>query len=134
MTKIGEGRSKLWAIEVVVTGLTTVMLLPVLGLYGMDLAAGTIAPDAEWALAAVVGLVGLWIALLKPDSFYQRRRVMRWAVVAALIISIGALANLVLGGPNGITADLLILGAPVVVAIHQLVRLLRLPMQPRSSL
>lgn len=121
------------AIELVVVGLTTGVLLPVSALYAMDLAAGIISPDLEWALLAALGIFGLWMAVLKPDSFYRERQTVRWGVVAALVASIVALANLVWGSSQSTAPVLmwLILGAPVVVGIHQLVRLTRLQAEER---
>ena len=123
-----ERRGRVWAAEVVVVGITTLMLLPVSCLYAMDLAAGTITPDLEWALAAGLGLFGLWVAVLKSDSFFQKRQGARWGIVISLFVSIVALANLVWGSTQSSAPGLtwLILGAPIVVAIHQLVRLLKL--------
>jgi len=117
-------------IAIVIVGMATITLLPMLLLYGMDFAAGTIAPDAIFALGVAIGLLGIWIALLKPDSIYQRSPAIRWGVIVALIIGIGGLANLAWGsvqvGGTGFGIGLLILLAPVGVALYLLVRLLRL--------
>ncbi len=130
MNTIGERNQALWSIEMLIAGLTTFMLLPMLLLYVLDLAAGTIAPDAMWAFGAAIGLLGIWIALLRPDSTYRRSPPIRWCVIAILIIGIGVLANLAWGsvqrGGMGFGIGLLMMLAPVGVALHQLVRLLRL--------
>lgn len=123
-----ERRGLVWAVEVIVVGITTLMLLPVTCLYAMDLAAGTITPDLEWALAAGLGLFGLWVTVLKGDSFFIKRQGALWGIVISLLVSIFALANLVWGSQQSSAPGLtwLILGAPIVVAVHQLVRLFKL--------
>jgi tetrahydromethanopterin S-methyltransferase subunit C len=127
---IGERNPVLWGIEVLIAALTTVTLLPMLLLYMLDLAAGTIAPDAMFALGAAIGLIGIWLALLRPDSTYQRSALLRWCVIVILIIGTAILANLAWGsvrqGGTGFGIGLLATLAPVGVALHQIVRLLRL--------
>jgi hypothetical protein len=59
MSADAERKSATWVVEVAFAVLLTVELLPVLLLYALDLAAGTVAPDAEKALVAAVGIVGL---------------------------------------------------------------------------
>ena len=130
MSVIGERNPGLWGIEVLIAVLTTFMLLPMLLLYVLDLAAGTIAPDASWAFGAAIGLIGIWLALLRPDSTFHRKPLLRWPVIVILIIGIVVLANLAWGsvqhGGMGFGVRLLLMLAPVGVALHQIVRLLRL--------
>lgn len=124
-------RSPLWVAEVVVAAIMTASLLPMLFLYGLDLAAGTIAPDAAWALGAAIGLLGIWVALLTPDSLHQRKPAIRWAVVAALALAVTFLAKLAWGSAHADNMNLgLVVLLPMVtsagVALHQLIRLIRL--------
>lgn len=130
MNTIGERRRAIRLLGIMVAVIATITLLPMLLLYGMDLAAGTIAPDATLALCAAIGLLGIWIALAKPDSVYERRPAIRWVVIATLIIGIGAFANLAWGimqpRGTGFGIGFLMILAPVGVALHQLIRLLRL--------
>ncbi len=130
MNVIGERNPGLWGFEVLIAVLTTVMLLPMLLLYLLDLAAGTIAPDAMWAFGAAIALVGIWTGLLRPDSTYQRSPLLRWCVIAILIIGMGVLANLAWGsvqqGGMRFGIGLFVMVAPIGVSLHQLVRLLRL--------
>ena len=123
-------------IEILIVGLTTVLLLPVSCLYAMDLAAGIISPDLQRAIAAVVGLLGLWMAVLKDDSFYRARQAARWIIVVTLAASGVALGNLLWGSSQSSEHALswLILFAPVIGAIHQLVRLIRLRREPPTAL
>jgi hypothetical protein len=117
-----------WIAEVVLTAITTLSLLPMLFLYVLDLAGGTIAPDAAWALGAVIGLLGIWVALLIPDSRYQRNPAFRWSVVAALAIATTFLAKLawdsVRAGGMDFGFGLFVNVAAAGVALHQLARLI----------
>jgi hypothetical protein len=130
MRRDAERKRATWVIEIALTLLLTMELLPVLLLYALDLAAGTVAPDAEKALLAVLGIVGLWLALLSPDARVRRYPVLRWVALAG-----GALAGavglyLVWGSARAVGetpwAAALAGAAAVAIALHQLVRLTRL--------
>jgi hypothetical protein len=125
---IGGGRSTLWGVEAVMTGAITLMLVPLWSLYLLDLSGGTISPDAEWALAGAVGLAGIWLALLRNDSFYKAHPMLRWIVVATLIVAVATLAYLAWGSARigGWYWGVLVMIAPIGIALHQAVRLLRL--------
>jgi hypothetical protein len=131
MNVTGERNPRLWlGIEVLIALVTTFMLLPMLLLYVLDLSAGTIAPDAMKAFGAAIGLIGIWLAVLRPDSTFQRKPLLRWCVIVLLIIAIAALANLAWGsvreGGLAFGIRLLVMLAPLGVALHQVVRILRL--------
>jgi hypothetical protein len=131
---ISARRGFLWTAEVVVAAIKTLSFFPMLLLYVLDLATGLVSPGAGWAFAVVIGMLGVWAALLIPDSRYQRYPRMRWAVVAALVIAtiiVGRfLWNSVRAGAFGfglllfvnVAADV----AAAVVALHQLIRLILL--------
>jgi hypothetical protein len=125
-----ERKSVTWAVEVALAILLTLMLLPMLLLYGLDLAAGTVAPDAEKALLAVVGLVGLWLALLSSDALVRRQPLLRWAAVIALALAAAGgiyfvwLSGHIAGDTPWVAA--LAGAAGAAVALHQLIRLARL--------
>jgi hypothetical protein len=130
MKVIGERNPGLWGVEVVIAVLTTFMLLPMLLLYLLDLFAGKIAPDAIWAFGAAIAVLGIWLALLRPDSTFQGNALLRGCVIAMLIIGISVLADLTWGSHQlqgmGYGVGLLVKLAPTGVVLHQLVRLLRL--------
>jgi hypothetical protein len=119
-----------WIAEVVVTVIMTASLFPMLFLYVLDLATGTVAPGAVWAIGVVIGLLGIWVALLIPDSRYKGNSGMRWAVVAALAIGTTLLAKLVWDsvgtGGMGFGFGFFVNVAAAGVALHQLVRLILL--------
>jgi len=130
MSADAERKSQVWVVEVAFTILLTVAMLPVLLLYGLDLAAGTVAPDAEKALVAVVGIVGLWLALLSSDALVRRQPVLRWVTVTALALAAVLGMYLVWGSVHAVGevpwVAALSGAAAAPVALHQLVRLARL--------
>ena len=122
-------RGPVWIAEVVVALVVTATLLPMLLLYVLDLAAGKVAPDAGWALGYAIGLLGIWVALMSLDSLYQRSAAMRWAVVVALVVAATLMPQLAWGGvrAGGMNFGIFLLLAAAGVALHHLVRLVRLP-------
>jgi hypothetical protein len=130
MSPDAERKSVTWVVEVAFTILLTVEMLPVLLLYGLDLGAGTVAPDAEKAVVAVVGIVGLWLALLSSDAQLRRKPVRRWAGVTALALAAALGSYLMWGSAHaGFEARWVAAlsgAAGAAVALHQLVRLARL--------
>lgn len=125
---IVEPRGLVWVAEVVVAALVTMSLLPMLFLYVLDLAAGSIAPDAAWALGIAIGLLGIWVAVMTPDSLYQRSPAMRWAAVITLALATTLLAQLAWGSVRtaGMDFGILVELAAAGVALHQVVRLILL--------
>ena len=116
-----------WIAEIVFTGLTSLSLLPVLvlvfaDLILADLISGTsstpnLRTDAALFFGLLVGLVGVWIALLMPDSQYQRNPKLRLVILAALAIAVVLLTWLAWG-----TLAILSVG----VSLHHFVRLIML--------
>jgi hypothetical protein len=119
-----------WGFEVAFALLLTIELLPVLVLYGLDLAAGTVAPDAEKALGAVAGIIGLWLALMSSDALMRRLPALRWASVIALILAAALGLYLVWGFTRTVGGMAWAAGltgaAGAAVALHQIARLVRL--------
>jgi hypothetical protein len=129
---ISARRGFLWTAEVVVTAIKTLSFFPMLLLYVLDLATGLVSPGAGWAFAVVIGMLGVWAALLIPDSRYQRNPRMRWAVVAALAIATIIVGRFLWNSVRAFGFGLLLFAnvaadvAAAVVALHQLVRLILL--------
>jgi hypothetical protein len=123
-------RSVTWVLEVAFALLLTVELLPVLLLYWLDLTAGTVGADAEIALGAVVGIIGLWLALMSSDALMRRQPVLRWASVTALTLAAAVGVYLVWGFTRAVGGMAWAAGitgaAAAAVALHQLIRLVRL--------
>lgn len=126
MKALIEGRRAVRVAEVALAAAMTLTLLPMLVLYVLDLSTGRIGPGAAWALGVAIGLLGIWAALLATDSLYQRKPLMRWAVLAALAVAVTFMANIAwdMRASSGFTS--LVAVASAGVAVHQLVRLLRL--------
>jgi hypothetical protein len=119
--------------EIVFTALATFSLLPVLFLIVADLASGTsstprLGRDSAWAFGILIGLVGVWVALLIPDSRYQRNPGIRWAVVAALAIATALLVELAWGmmrfGAGMVPFSIMVAAAGV--GLHHFARLIML--------
>ncbi len=123
-------RSVTWVLEVAFALLLTVELLPVLLLYGLDLSSGTVAPDAEIALGAVLGIIGLWLALMSSDALIRRQPFLRWASVTGLTLAAVVGIYLVWGFTRAVGGMAWAAGitgaAAAAVALHQLSRLFRL--------
>ena len=103
-----------------VAAVATTILSPVLFLYALDLVAGTMSPDIEWALAAIVGLCGLWAALLLPEPLLQQYASIRWVIIVTLVVMAAAFLDLAWGSLPGLIVVLI----PVLVALHQTWRLI----------
>ena len=118
----------MWVAEVALTALVTLMLLPTVLLYLLDLVAGIISPDAEWGFGTAIGLTGLWVALLARDSLNQQKSRIRWAVIVALFVAVICLAKLAWGFADTEGASVpsaLLIVAAAAIGVHQLLRLLR---------
>ncbi len=128
MTNSIDWKRALWVVEVGLTALVTLSLLPTILFYVLDLTAGIVAPDAEWGFGAAIGLIGIWVALLARDSLNQPKARIRWAVVVALVVAVVCLARLAWGFRTtkgaSVTTGLLIV-ASTAIGLHQLIRLLR---------
>ena len=91
-----------WIAEIIFTGLTSFSVLPTLVLIFADLVLGTSSTpiprtDAVFFFGLLIGLGGVWIVLLMPDSRYQRNPGLRWVVVAALAVAAAILTWLAWG-------------------------------------
>jgi len=118
------------AVEVVLAVVLTAELLPVLLLYGLDVAAGTVPPGAERALFAVVGIVGLWVALVSSEALMLRQPMLRWGTAAALTVAaalgISLVWDVALGESRAAWLTGMTAGAGGAAAVHQGIRLVRL--------
>ena len=91
-----------WIAEIVFVGLTSFSVLPTMVLIFADLVLGNsstpnLRTDAAFFFGLLIGLAGVWIALLMPDSRYEQNPGLRWVVVAALAIAAAILTWLALG-------------------------------------